>query len=301
MIFRLVEAPNDDLKRLLNMGDILADIMKQYRAREKSAKSYSQKEALFRDIINKSKYSNDKMLEPLVSPIIKSIDKYGSDEKDNDFLGLVKHICDTTSLTDQRILTPKNADKFEHLYTLYERDYLSNNAQDDFYVNPSLYKNNLEDFKYIVNAYTLITNEVLAEKYFRDTSELDPSEFLNDNGTVKSKQEIHDLMNEWYRNYGEDESSRGKKKEKAPKVTIDKLFDYLKSNNASFIEFGDLRTFVADLLQNYSNARNISTSSSAQITDAVIEYLIDNKCLFTVQKDPEKIAEEMLGYVGDML
>ena len=288
----LIEAVRNDI------GTIFNAVLDDYKSKESEAKSASQKEELIKEAIKETSGAEE-LFTNIAPTIAKSIIKDGSDIKKNKFLKLIAEIKD-----DSIFAQPDIDDKLSHMLSLYQNNF-TRNIDDSFYKKPSLYDRSLDDLRYVANAYAIVSDKILASRYFSDVDILDPSKFLDSRGKVRPKKQVYELIDSWYTRAGKNFS---KSDDNSSKHTSMKgLVEYLKSIKSKLVDRSTgISDFVYDIAKKYYSRWGYKSKPDYDETfkeknsvflEPIIDEVTNNpKALFTLQTDPEVMAQELFRY-----
>lgn len=278
MIFRLVEGPDEttpeDKPKVKAVWPPTRKIWDNYN----KIRLIDQKiEFLNTYILPHRVFKKVSALNPL---IINSILIYGLDTKRNGFLNLVT----TMNLT---MKTDKYLPHMEYVYAAYKNNKLD--MQSPVLRNPSLYKRNIDDFKYTLNAFWLMSDKKRAGNYIKDTSVIDITQFLSDGedlatSTIKPAgingrkgDTIFNVIEEWSQGneYSPDEiRQRNFQRASSKKVDVKQLED-IKKKYSDPSKYPDRNAIEKELKAN------------GELRDGVIVYhlRIDHKDFSTIDVD----------------
>lgn len=237
-------------------------------------------------------------LQPIIPSLASSIVKKGSDISNNKFLELI-------SKFPYNNVIGENADKFEYINDIYLNNTLDLNLEDmktkgknisSIFLQPNLYYDTFENFRYIVNAFALLSNPSYVEENFKDPSVVDLSLFFDERGLSKSKDEIESIINGWYSgNEGKSSSPRRKKYS---------LWDVLKSRVENYRNKGEQIDYLNRLWKDYKYSISNDTDSDTvkywfEDKDRTA-YLIDsmrNTVAFSDSDNDKQIASDLFTYI----
>lgn len=243
----------------------------------------------------RTRYAN---LQPIIPSLASSIVKKGTDISNNKFLELI-------SKFPYNNVIGKNADKFGYINDIYLNNTLDLNLEDmktegknisSIFLQPTLYYDTFENFRYIVNAFALLSNPSYVEENFKDPSVVDLSLFFDERGLSKSKDEIESIINGWYSgNEGKPSAFRRKKYS---------LWDVLKSRVENYRNKGEQIDYLNRLWKNYkyliSNDADSDTVKYWFEDKDRIAYLIDNMrntVAFSDTDNDKQIASDLFTYI----
>ena len=139
-------------------------------------------------------------LKSIVPIIVTSLKEKGADG--NNFLKFIAQFPDEGVLAH-------NPDKLSYINQLYINNYINLDSNGTIksngrnvpyiYLNPSLYttKSN-EDFKYIANAFALLSDDYYVRHHFKDPKIVNLRSFYRKDGSVRDKEDIYRKIDDWY-------------------------------------------------------------------------------------------------------
>lgn len=237
-------------------------------------------------------------LQPIIPSLASSIVEKGSDISNNKFLELISKFPYNTVIGE-------NADKFEYINDIYLNNTLDLNLEDmktkgknisSIFLQPTLYYDTFENFRYIVNAFALLSNPSYVEKNFKDPSVVDLSLFFDERGLSKSKDEIESIINGWYNgNEGEPSSPRRKKYS---------LWDVLKSRVENYRNKDEQIDYLNRLWEDYKYLISNDAESNhvkywfedKDRIASLIDYMRDTVAFSDVDND-KQIASDLFTYI----
>lgn len=298
----LIEKLSSDIPRKI------ADNYKRYiEIMNSQPDKYDESPDYLNKVLMKAVSDSDKRfqgdLKSIVPVIATSLREKGADG--NNFLKFI------AQFPDERVLA-QNPDKLSYINQLYINNYTNLNSNGTIksngrnvpyiYLNPSLYAKSDEDFKYIANAFALLSDDGYVRRKFKDPSTVNLRQFYTRDGQVREKRDIYKIVDDWYYKSGapaEDENDGGITSDDEPTITLHDMFkakglrdktsqvEYLK---ALWDKYGERVTG-----KSYDVIRS-NLSDKDKIYDYVIDGSLYSK-VFTDTKSDEKIAKDLFKYI----
>ncbi len=240
-------------------------------------------------------------LKDMVPVIATSLKEKGADG--NNFLKFIAQFPEESVLA-------QNADKLSYINQLYINNYIDLNSNGTIksngrnvpyiYLNPSLYTKSDEDFKYIANAFALLSDDGYIRRKFKDPSSVNLRQFYTRDGQVKGKQDIYRIIDDWYYSGGgsSNDAERGTS-DMGQSITLTDMFKAKglrdKASQVAYIKslwdkYGERVTG-----KSYEVIRS-NLSDKDKIYDYVIDGSLYSK-IFTDVKSEEKIAKDLFKYI----
>ena len=237
-------------------------------------------------------------LQPIIPSLASSIVEKGSDISSNKFLELIAKFPYNRTIGE-------NADKFKYINDIYLNNTLNLKLDDikikgksipSIFLQPSLYYDTFDNFRYIVNAFALLSSPSYVSKNFKDPSVVDLSLFFDENGFTKSKDEIKKIIDGWYTgNQARLSSTRHKKYS---------LYDVFKSRTKNYRNEGEQFDYLNRLWKDYgylvSNSNDFKLLKSyledKEKTSSIIDSM-RNVAAFTDVDNDKQIASDLFAYI----
>ena len=189
-------------------------------------------------------------LQDIIPALITSMSQNGADANKNEFLGFIARFPNNQ-------LFKNNGDKFEYLNDLYDNNLVS--LKNDgvstrignrrivfpYYVANLYEQKSFEDFRYIVNAFALLTNKQYVADNFDEDFNIDLTQFFNKD-KLKSRKEIEQIISDWYDEFGK----TAKTFEKTSRKT---LTDVLHKKLGKYASQADQREYLRELLKKFQD------------------------------------------------
>ena len=240
-------------------------------------------------------------LKDMVPVIATSLKEKGADG--NNFLKFIAQFPEESVLA-------QNADKLSYINQLYINNYIDLNSNGTIksngrnvpyiYLNPSLYTKSDEDFKYIANAFALLSDDGYIRRKFKDPSSVNLRQFYTRDGQVKGKQDIYRIVDGWY--YSGGGSSNDTERAASDMGQSITLTDMFKAKGLR-----DKASQVAYIKSLWDKYGERVTGKSYEVIrsnlsdkDKIYDYVIDGSLyskIFTDIKSEEKIAKDLFKYI----
>lgn len=296
----LIEKLSSDIPRKI------ADNYKRYiEIMNSQPDKYDESPDYLNKVLMKAVSDSDKRfqgdLKSIVPVIATSLREKGADG--NNFLKFI------AQFPDERVLA-QNPDKLNYINQLYINNYTNLNSSGTIksngrnvpyiYLNPSLYTKSDEDFKYIANAFALLSDDGYVRRKFKDPSTVNLRQFYTRDGQVKGKQDIYRTIDDWYYSGGgsSNDTERGAS-DMGQSITLADMFKAKglrdKASQVAYIKslwdkYGERVTG-----KSYEVIRS-NLSDKDKIYDYVIDGSLYSK-IFTDIKSEEKIAKDLFKYI----
>lgn len=311
-----------------NMDAFIRDLSRFYNRRANRANSTAEQRRNIQGYLSKlaDKYlGGNKNIVDISDAIATSAEesKNGIANKFITFIG---------NFSDHRAFKNNN-EKFSYVNDIYQRGYTDldksaevkvfNQTVPSIFYDPTLYRNNVDDFKYIVNAFALLTNEEYLRQNF-DISKWgkdgvgDLNSLFFKGSNVRKKDEIEDTIDLWYDEIGlkneKDKESSSAKDSGNKSYTLTDIYnansffedDRKDSGKQSYEKMQSVGKFFGKLWERYKSS--LTASQRGQLKDvfdpsnkgllvAILTSSLNDKKAFRSTTDNAKIAEDFFDFL----